>query len=466
MKKILITLALLITLFTQASGVQAANAEGTITGSTTVKVGNTVSIKVTIKGSKLYMIKGTVSSSDSSILAGSGSIYKKADLTENENGFSSVSTTVTFTAKKSGNVKIKFTPDSGNCLDVDSNNVSISISSLTITVKEKETSTNSGTGTSNNNAGSTSNNNEPVEDTRSKENSLSSLKVSEGTLSPAFNASTTKYKVEVGSTVNKITLSATAKDSKASVSGTGEKTLKVGNNSFEIKCKAENGSVKTYKIDVHVDETPLVYTEYNGKKLGVVRTDVTAPNGFEKTTVTLEGEKVTAFHSNQLDKTVVYLIDEQNNKNYYLFDEEKGITSIFIPTTLLGRNVYIIDVNENDFNKEGMIFGDITVDGNSLKGWTYEDPIYANYELIIVMNEQGEKVIYQHEKTENSLQLYMTPQKSNDNSKIIYVLAGTTGLFALTTLFFAIKYFFFKNKKIKEIKNFYEKRTPETKQPE
>ena len=82
------------------------------------------------------------------------------------------------------------------------------------------------------------------------------------------------------------------------------------------------------------------------------------------------------------------------------------------------------------------------------------------------MNEQGEKVIYQHEKTENSLQLYMTPQKSNDNSKIIYVLAGTTGLFALTTLFFAIKYFFFKNKKIKEIKNFYEKRTPETKQPE
>ncbi|MEE0966226.1 MAG: hypothetical protein U0L85_04150, partial [Bacilli bacterium] len=202
MKKILITLALLITLFTQASGVQAANAEGTITGSTTVKVGNTVSIKVTIKGSKLYMIKGTVSSSDSSILAGSGSIYKKADLTENENGFSSVSTTVTFTAKKSGNVKIKFTPDSGNCLDVDSNNVSISISSLTITVKEKETSTNSGTGTSNNNAGSTSNNNEPVEDTRSKENSLSSLKVSEGTLSPAFNASTTKYKVEVGSTVN------------------------------------------------------------------------------------------------------------------------------------------------------------------------------------------------------------------------------------------------------------------------
>lgn len=449
-------LSLLLIFSTFVENVYASNGLSISASSSSVKEGSTFT--VTVKASSNVFVEGlSLSCSGGTVVSGLG----KKSLDKGE----------TTTAK------IKLTGDSctvsvsGTSANYDTETEASA--SASCTVKKKATSTNSGTGTSNNNAsstsnnnGSTSNNNEPVEDTRSKENSLSSLKVSEGTLSPAFNASTTKYKVEVGSTVNKITLSATAKDSKASVSGTGEKTLKVGNNSFEIKCKAENGSVKTYKVDVHVDETPLVYTEYNDKKLGVVRTDVTAPNGFEKTTVTLEGEKVTAFHSNQLDKTVVYLIDEQNNKNYYLFDEEKGITSIFIPTTLLGRNVYIIDVNENDFNKEGMIFGDITVDGNSLKGWTYEDPIYANYELIIVMNEQGEKVIYQHEKTENSLQLYMTPQKSNDNSKIIYVLAGTTGLFALTTLFFAIKYFFFKNKKIKEIKNFYEKRTPETKQPE
>ena len=42
----------------------------------------------------------------------------------------------------------------------------------------------------------------------------------------------------------KIKIDAKAKDSKAKVSGTGEKNLKVGKNTFVVKCTAENGSTR------------------------------------------------------------------------------------------------------------------------------------------------------------------------------------------------------------------------------
>ena len=81
-------------------------------------------------------------------------------------------------------------------------------------------------------------------------NYLSSISVSEGTLSPTFNKNTTSYTV---TNVNSSSINITAKSevSTASVSGTGTKTLKYGANNFTITVTAENGIKKTYNIKVY-----------------------------------------------------------------------------------------------------------------------------------------------------------------------------------------------------------------------
>lgn len=247
-----------------------------------------------------------------------------------------------------------------------------------------------------------------VVDTRSKDNNLSAITVSEGTLTPEFNAATTEYGINVAGSVDKITLGATANDAKAGVSGTGEQTVVPGNNRFIITCTAENGSKKEYVVNVYVDETPTAYTTYGEQRLGVVRnqTDIGVPASFEATTLTLDGEEVPAYHSNQFNMTLVYMVTEADEKNFYMYDEEKGITSVFRPVSILGRNVILFDLTEEEQVRENMEYSEVTIDGITMQGWTYQNPDFANYIHILVMNEFGEKVFYQYEKTENSLQLY------------------------------------------------------------
>ena len=78
-------------------------------------------------------------------------------------------------------------------------------------------------------------------------NTLSSLTVSGTTFN--FNENTTSYELEVDS--DKVTISATRKDTNSVVSGdTGSRNLKYGLNTFYVKVTSESGSVKTYTLKI------------------------------------------------------------------------------------------------------------------------------------------------------------------------------------------------------------------------
>ena len=80
---------------------------------------------------------------------------------------------------------------------------------------------------------------------------LSALSVNQGSLSPAFNANTTDYTVEVANSVTSITVSATPADANATVAGTGNRTLNEGNNTIFVVVTAQDGiTQKTYTITV------------------------------------------------------------------------------------------------------------------------------------------------------------------------------------------------------------------------
>ena len=103
------------------------------------------------------------------------------------------------------------------------------------------------------------------EKTKSTNNYLKTLTVSEGDLSPEFYRRTADYTVEFEADFNikelsKITIYASAEDGNAKVSGTGEKELVDGENNFQITCTAENGSVRTYNIKI-VKPMPLIQSD-------------------------------------------------------------------------------------------------------------------------------------------------------------------------------------------------------------
>ena len=88
-------------------------------------------------------------------------------------------------------------------------------------------------------------------DGRSSINTLSSLKLSQGTIK--FKSDTLNYDVDVENNISSIKLDATLTDDKSSfVSGYGSRSvvLKEGKNTILLKVKAENESVKTYTINV------------------------------------------------------------------------------------------------------------------------------------------------------------------------------------------------------------------------
>ena len=85
---------------------------------------------------------------------------------------------------------------------------------------------------------------------KSNNKNLKSLKVSPSGLDSDFVASTTEYTMTVGSDIDTIKVEAVAEDSKAKVSISGNKSLKVGTNTISIKVTAEDETVRTYKIIV------------------------------------------------------------------------------------------------------------------------------------------------------------------------------------------------------------------------
>lgn len=111
----------------------------------------------------------------------------------------------------------------------------------------------------------------------SPNNKLSGLGVDGFALTPSFNRDTQSYDLIVDSSVSSVTISASAIDSKASVSGTGTVNLQSGNNDITIAVKAENGQVRDYVIHVVRQDNGPTYSESIGG--GVTPGGTAGPGG-------------------------------------------------------------------------------------------------------------------------------------------------------------------------------------------
>lgn len=149
----------------------------------------------------------------------------------------SQSVTITFKAKTSGTAKIQAAGielyDHDDLSDVSLGSASVSVAVANKTIEQPTES--------------------ESEAVKSADNSLASLKLSAGKLSPTFKGSVTKYTATVDYDVKKVIVSAKANNANAtieSVTGDGTVSLKVGENTIEIVVRAENGVKAVYRVVV------------------------------------------------------------------------------------------------------------------------------------------------------------------------------------------------------------------------
>lgn len=81
-------------------------------------------------------------------------------------------------------------------------------------------------------------------------NYLKDLKLEGISLTPAFSGENTSYSGVVDSSVNQITVNASAVATTSKISGTGVYELKEGTNIIEVTCTAKNGKPKVYTVNV------------------------------------------------------------------------------------------------------------------------------------------------------------------------------------------------------------------------
>lgn len=403
-----------------------------------VTPGGTFSVSISVKGAGQFNVSASNGSVSSSSLwvDGSGS--------------------VTVTAGQSGTTTVTVTAS-----DVTASDESPITGSKSTSVSIK-TSSNGGSsggtsgGTSGGSSSGTTTPTEPKEDTKSKDNNLSSLSVSSGTLSPEFSAGTTTYKVNLTSDVKKITINAKAKDSKATVSGTGEHELRVGENNLSVVVKAENGSKKTYTVSVYVTEKPTQFVKKGDQDYGILNdlSKADLPKGFEKSTITIDGNEVTALKNEKLGMTLLYLQDGEQKTGFYVYEND-SVVGEYKTITVNDKTYVILDAPNDLDGVKDLKSGTVKIGDIELNGWTFEDKEHVNYSVVYLMNDAGEKNLYSYESTEGTLQKYIPSVEKNDVNVMTYIFIGTTAIFAVSTAAVAYLYMSFKKKSISAIRDYY-----------
>lgn len=234
---------------------------------------------------------------------------------------------------------------------------------------------------------------------------LASLSVSQGTLSPEFSSDHYTYDVTVDSSVKSIEIDAKAQDESVNIDGLGKKTLDQEASTFEIITSFE-GQTSTYTLTVHKRQRGLIVKNKKGEEFEIVN-EASTLDGFEEHRFMIEDQEVFGLSSSSKNILLVSCLNEKQEKNYYIYNEDKNlIESIYIPVTLFLKNYAVVDIKEDEELNTGFKEADIEIDSQVLPGYEFESKDFKNYALLYLMDENGDKNFYQFERSENTLQKY------------------------------------------------------------
>lgn len=216
----------------------------------------------------------------------------------------------------------------------------------------------------------------PTNVNKSSDCDLKSLKVGEGTLSPVFSKDCISYKIKFPSdydfsTLKEIKIEAQANDSKATVTGTGTRSVNgEGITNLAITVKAENGQEKIYTVTIEKPKTLSI----SDLKLSSLNVDKKTSNGILSSLVFTP-----AFNENTLE---------------YSADVDSDVTSVVV----YAKAVSGIDVEVEGADSDGVY--DLTGGKNTIYitlTSEKDDTLVTNYKLTINKPETGENGLTENE---------------------------------------------------------------------
>ena len=271
-----------------------------------------------------------------------------------------------------------------------------------------------------------------LEASYSKNNNLSALEVEGFTLTPEFKTDVLEYSVVVPENTKEVNIKATVQDKRASVNGIGTQAVNPGANKFSVVVRAQSGAEKTYVINVEVkDENPINVT-VNGKNYTVVKIKENLPAAslYTETTININGFEIPAYKNDNTNLVLVGLKDEEGNISLYIYNKDKNEYQEYNEIGVNKITIYPLTSNEEI---KGYKKDTITINGVKVDGYYYTKD--SDYVIIYGINvETGDKGFYMYDKKMQSLIKYNDEYIIDLNKKIglySYIIIGFSGVFIL-----------------------------------
>ena len=386
---------------------------------TTVKIGDTITVSVTVPAGVSATVNLTYptdlltySSASDTASANAGTV----SMTIGSYGSSNKRSvgTVTFQAKSSG--KATFSASAPIAGNQEGDRVSVTGASASVNVKN-ETGDDAENGDNAN---------------KSSDNSLSSLTLSAGKLSPAFKYNITNYTAEVENNVTSVVVSAKANNKNATVESVkGGEKLVVGSNKIQIVVKAENGVTATYVVNVtrkaagdddkqkdsEKDEQQdgdlsQQYYEINGQKLYPATSipEEVVPQDFEQGTMKLWEKDYPYLYNDKIGSQIclLYLVDEnkENGALYMVMDSAPYEAYPYVSfSSEFGYIVVVPDADETTL-PSGYKAGTLDIEGKGSIGAYYygKDKDVC---LVYAVNNEGNYGWYLYDVNERTYMRYL-----------------------------------------------------------
>lgn len=281
---------------------------------------------------------------------------------------------------------------------------------------------------------------------KSGNNALSTLTVSAGTLTPAFDPAVTEYTLSLPQGTEKLTLTATPSDSNATVQGDGELTLREGENTLPLVVTAENGDTKTYTVTAKVAQAPTLFLSFSGAKLGVVKDveGVTPPTGFTAAEpVSQGGDTLPLWVDANGKHTLVYLVDEKGVAGFYLYSRTEGVLSPYLPLAYGGATYIYTGIPSEKAAVPGLKAATVEAFSQTLSGWRYEDAALSDFVVLYLMDDGGQYGYYTYDTKNATLQRFSGAVFTDSGETLavpmlyVYIAGGAAALLLILMIVFA-----------------------------
>lgn len=414
---------LLILIIRPSSVVKAENISLSISAST-VNVGDTVTATVSCPVG--YSVIVSVNSDNGSVLSGGG-LDQVATIGEIAGQPQNMS--FKFSAVGAGTCSITVSVlDTVNGDGITIDNFGGASAAVTVNnTAQQPTDTNTGNNTGSNAGSNTGSNTDGTTDgsstaqtTQSSDNTLKSIVLSNGSLSPAFSPKTKNYTATVDNSVTSLSISATPTNQTAKVTSvSGNDNLQVGENTITITVKAENGVTATYTIVVtrrdatdpensEAQEEKKSY-EINGSNWGI-STEITEEEvlqDFTLSSILIDNLEYPCLSFNNGSLDLIKMVSEDGlNTGFFVYDKEQG--AIYPFAKISGEEHYVI-ILMPDAADVPSDYAEVTLAIEGKADVTAYQKADDELYLIYCINDRGEKGWYQYDPVEETYIRYVAP---------------------------------------------------------